>query len=418
MTLIVILYGFINLLFALFLIKIEAKRNSPFVLMWVSLSIIYFVPSITDVFLGYVSPHQFSVSYYLTEYVILKSQLFVFIWMLAYYLVTSFMFKGNKFNLNMKGASQRPVDKYVFGTVFFISFLSLFYYVRTFGFSNVITMGFLDFREVMPFYIRAGLIYTQFFIVGMALYYYVQGRYKLSVLTVLYLLFLFSFVGGSRQPLAILALAFFFLIFQSKRNNYKYYVFLVMLSSPFIYIMQVLLHLRNLVGLEAKLDYIAKGGFLTGELVTSSEQSLRFAFYYFIDTHGKVSSFVSFDYFFRTLLAWLPGSIAFGMKPDDFEVKMFEVFMPGYTGTMHPLLFGSVVADSGWFFLPWVILISFISVISKVVLDNLQGGVKCLYIILLCACAVMYARGAIYGMTVMLFYSSLLFLLINKVWKR
>ncbi len=134
-----------------------------------------------------------------------------------------------------------------------------------------------------------------------------------------------------------------------------------------------------------------------------SEENVRYAFYYFIQNADNLNGYFTFEYFFRTLLFWLPSSLdIFDIKPQDFEYKMFADYMNGQEGTMHPTIFGSIYADSGWFFLPWVIFLSAIFYFLPIYIRRFNGVVFfCIWSTALFY-SFMLARGSIYASIVVL----------------
>lgn len=414
-----LIFSLINLVSALFLVHFEYRRNSPFALMWIALSVVYFLPVFTDFGRSVVQAHFFSVEFVLTLEIIAKAQLYALMFMISYYifsrLTESLMAK--KFERLSSSDSILSSDKLAasfYIGILLLSVLSLCAYVAIFGVAKVLSMGFTDFREALPFYLRVGLVYSQIFIVGIGVYCFIKRRFKIMLSLALYLLFLFLFVGGSRQPLIILAVTLLFAYTQTKPKGLFLYYSSLVASFFLIYVLQIFLQVRNLRGWEQKIDYILSGEFITAPLTASSEYGLRMAYYYFIDNVSTIHSFGNFDYFLRTLLSWLPSRLSLGLKPPDFEAEMFAAYMPGYTGTLHPTLFGSVLADAAWLFLPWVILLVVIINLSKALYNSLKLSYRCMYAAVLCASAIMFARGGIYGMTVFIVYSSLLFYLLNR----
>lgn len=384
-------------------------------LIWLSLAIVFFIPSLSDLGEGDVKPHSLSISYYLTYEYLIAAHIYAFFIMLTYSLIMFVLFrnvyKGFDLNLTMK---KEAGDRFFITLVLGISLVSLFSYINRLGLNNVMAMGFLDFRESIPFHIRIGLIYTQVFVGAIALYYYFNKKIMYCCLVLSYLTFLFIFIGGSRQPIVVTFLAGFFYLAQHKQKI-SYYYLLITFSIPAIYLMQLLLSLRNINGFEAKINFILSGQFIEALHEASDESNLRYVYYYFVNNFSDIEGFAQFDYLARTLLAWLPSAFSFGMKPIDFEVTMFKVFMPGYNGTMHPLLFGSIVSDSGFFFIPWLLLIASVVLLSSIFSRDLTGLVKFLFVTVLCLYAVMLARGAIYGVTVMVLFTGLFIFFVRNI---
>jgi len=163
---------------------------------------------------------------------------------------------------------------------------------------------------------------------------------------------------------------------------------------------------RNLSGIDARLEALP-GVFnylvFSQERLGSSEQSLRFAFYYFVQSGMSESGFGVFSYLTRVLFFWMPSFLdPANIKPGDFEYIMFASYMPGYVGTMHPTFFGSLYADGGWFIIPWLIFFVavynstsfFLKKYNGICFFAIWGAYAYLYM--------MMARGSLYGPFVVL----------------
>ena len=415
-----IIYYFItiiNISFCFFLIKKEHGRKNPFALLWLSLSIIFFIPSLADPFMDISKSHLYSVIYDLNIENLIFSQIYALLWMFLYYLITSVLFKTCRLLVGgiKKNQQDNIIDNLLYLLIILVSFLSIVYYLFLVGFHNGFEMDFLEFRESIPLFLRIGLIYTQYFICGIAAYYFSIRKFYIASLCACYLVILFLFIGGSRQPLAILALTTIYMVAQNSKYGFLYYFAIIIASPILIFCLQVLLELRNIHSFDERIGYLFNGAFLSSGISTSSEQNLRFAYYYFVENFKNLDGFFEFSYFSRTLLAWFPSFYSEGIKPSDFEVTMFEAYMPGYTGTMHPLMFGSTISDTGYMIIPWVFLISFIVFISNLLLNKFTGKLRSIYLGVMCSCAVMYARGAIYGISTLLLYSSVVLIVVHML---
>ena len=223
-----IIYYFItiiNILFCFFLIKKEHDRKNPFVVLWLSLSIIFFVPSLADPFLGVAKSHLYSVAYDLSIENLIFSQIYALLWMFLYYFITSVLFKNCRLLVGGIKINQQDniIDSLFYLLIILVSFLSVVYYLFLVGFHNAFKIDFLEFRELVPLYLRIGLIYTQYFICGITAYYISVRKFYISSLCGCYLVFLFLFIGGSRQPLAILVLTIIYMFVQNSKYGFLYY---------------------------------------------------------------------------------------------------------------------------------------------------------------------------------------------------
>lgn len=126
-----------------------------------------------------------------------------------------------------------------------------------------------------------------------------------------------------------------------------------------------------------------------------SELSLRYFYYSYVSGESYIESFFTLKYFFRSLMAPVPSFIA-PFKPENFEYDM-HLAASGLNATMHPTMFGSIYADSGYFGLVWVILIVFYIYIIPMLLKPKTKLSTFILFGVLATSSLMIARGAIYG---------------------
>ena len=254
---------------------------------------------------------------------------------------------------------------------------------------------------------------------GLGCYFFIKKQFfKFSIVSSFYI-FLYFVFGGSRQPLIAFILPFIaYYSIGGSKVNYKFIYLTIFISLFSKFIFDAMIFIRNLPSFNDRLEALSAPSelFISISSREGSEGNVRYAFYYFIQNASIENGYFGFNYLVRSFLFWLPSSIDFlGIKPKDFEYKMFFDYMNGREGTMHPTFFGSIYADSGWFFLPWVICISVAFYFLPIYIQRFKGVT---YFCLWSTClfySFMLARGSIYGSIVVIAVGIVFAILINKI---
>lgn len=230
-----------------------------------------------------------------------------------------------------------------------------------------------------------------------------QRRYLIFAFAIIPLAVPIVVFGGARQMLAISIFACAIVIIQRfglKNGSMIAAVFLIVPIAEFV--LEALKYVRNLPDFEARLAFLKND--LVGWSSTREfgESALRYV-YYSISQGVVIDGRGEFSYFLRSLMFWLPSYFdIFSIKPIDFEYKVFSGIMGGLSGSMHPTFYGMLMADSGWLFLPWSLLIFLIMrVVENEILSDRAGRnylyFFCFYV------SVMWARGSIYSPLLLIF---------------
>ena len=223
------------------------------------------------------------------------------------------------------------------------------------GGDAIYTASLEDLREGPIGTLYLTLFYLQIIIVGLPAY-LILVRKNLMLGLGVFLLFAYLQIafGGSRQ---VLFIALFMIIFL----KYQKYRFLSSIAIVFAFYLtfemldialQVAKLFRNQPDMYARIALIPD--LLSGSINlsgTSSEEIIVFPMYVLL-TRDLPTHFGEFQYFFRTLLFWLPSFVDFfSVKPADFEYDIFAYIMGGREGTMHATFFGNSYADAKHFFI-------------------------------------------------------------------
>lgn len=399
--------------------KHELNYNSPFIALWFTL-LILILPSIGDLFIRQVEPHYYADMLKIDDYLLLKAQLYI-CYVLCLFRVGIF-FSSRKhtiryMDLHPVDSDNRKVDLLLF--IYSLIFLIPFYEIYSkYGLSFLSSFTFTDRRENISLLSNFILSYNLMFFAGYAAALAFYKRYKLFILIFIVYCFVFVFLGGSRQPILAIVIAVFFLYSIRSSKKLKYYVAASIVFAYSLGLLKILLYLRNLSSFTERIDALVNIGdtLQQASLNASGEGNLRYIFYYFMSDGAIKTDFFKFQYFFRTLLFWMPSFVdIFHIKPDDFEYIMFRNVMNGEVGTMHPTLFGSIYADAGYFIFPWVFLVLFIRQLMLWVLQRFEGRLNIILWSIIAFSCLMIARGAMYGPIVICLFSIFMVWLINKI---
>tara|TARA_R110001592_G_scaffold308761_1_gene582756 strand:- start:960 stop:2270 length:1311 start_codon:yes stop_codon:yes gene_type:complete len=408
----------INISIAFTFLQVELKRLGPASVFWFSVLATFLLPSVFDPLLHQVQAHEYSTSFRLDLFTLVTAQLYVLLFFMTFtlgYLLTLPRIRHRNINnspfiVQLKTGGSNGL--YWLMGFLALSIFAVFESYRAIGFLLFTDFGFVIRRESLSS-LSVFLLSYNLIICGGVLFWLVKKKlYIYTSFVLLLYLFLYFVMGGSRQPLVILLLPFVIYYLSVSRYRVFYSLMLVIFFNVFSRLLEFMLYLRNLPGLEARLDAMADIVnliFNSQEKIASSESSLRFAYYYFIQAGGSAPGFGELSYLVRTLLFWLPSRLDFfAIKPMDFEYTMFEFYMPGYQGTMHPTFFGSVFADSGWFLLPWAIFLILVYRFIIPLLAKFNG--VCFFAAwgLSAYFYMMIARGAFYGPFVALVFGLIL----------
>lgn len=392
--------------------RIEIRRRSPFLTLWLSLLFVILLPSLSDPFKGVVYPHAFAAPIELSHDVLFEYSAYLFAILLSFrfFYAVFTRFYGVKalapLSVSQDVAPRSDVAVFLYLFLVFSSVFAFIEVYQIYGVNFINQFGFSDRREGLSFLSGFLLSYPYMASAGLALWFAVNGRYALcGLLVVLYLASYFLF-GGSRQP--IVALVIPFLLYPVMRRDRSYLRFWLLLgvAALFSQIFDVMLYLRNLPGMSDRLLALANLPTVLQEISYRGEGMLRFSLYTFIDGKASWPGFFEFDYLQRALLFWLPSSIDFlGIKPDDFEYVMFANFMGGLSGTLHATLFGSIFADSGWLFLPWVLFLSAVFFFVPIYIQRFSGAAYFCTWSTLAFYGLMFSRGSLYGPLVVIAFA-------------
>ncbi|GAM33063.1 hypothetical protein P23_3606 [Acinetobacter calcoaceticus] len=399
-----------SLLIALFLTMWDLKRRSPFFLLWIVIIFLVLVPSFFDPYNRIVTPHDFASTLVISDESLLDYSFYTFLILFSFgvmYIIFNSFFKVKKIVYLIDIFKETKNNNFIFYFLLLLTSIFGFYlFYQQFGFSVLSSLDFTTRREVSSPLAGFLLSYPFMICAGLGCYFFINKNYFNFVISLFLYLILYFVFGGSRQPLIAFILPFAaYYCMRSKELNKKALTLIVLGSVFANFILNALIYLRNLPSFNDRLDAFSKPAELIFNINNreGTEENVRYAYYYFLQNADYQNGYFGFEYLLRSLFFWLPSSLdIFGIKPKDFEYKMFYDYMNGQEGTMHPTIFGSIYADSGWFFVPWVIFLSILLYFLPIYIQRFKGIV---YFCLWSTClfySFMLARGSIYGSIVIL----------------
>lgn len=388
----------INALLCIALFLRKRRANSPFQVFFMLLLLIAIIPGYSHADIGIIQFHPFSPALLIDTPAMIQTHFIILGYLLAF-LLCDFIWPSPSLKIISTEKFDSSLGFYWAFPAMIIGLLLFALYQR--GEAAIYTASFEDLREgpIGTFYLT--LFYLQIVIIGLPAY-LILIRKKLFIGFALFLLFAYLQIafGGSRQ---ILFIALFMIIFL-KFQKYRLFSSLAIVFAFFLtfemldIVLQIAKLFRNQPDMYARLalipDLLSGSVDLSG---TSSEEIIVFPMYLLL-TRDLPTYFGEFQYFFRTLLFWLPSFLDFfSVKPDDFEYDVFAFVMGGREGTLHGTFFGNSYADTKQFFVVWV---AFFALFFKFMENMLRrfDGVE--YVMIWSACvyfSVMTARGSLYA---------------------
>lgn len=416
-------YSILSILILVFLFLWDLKRRSPFFMLWIAILFIVILPSLSDPFNRVVTPHQFASTLIIDDNSLVIYALYGFLILLSIAFCYIFLYMSFDRHIKVSYLKYKNIKrdkKSIYYLLFLmVSLIGFYFFYKIFGVSLLTSLDFSTRREYSSPLLSFTLSYPFMVCSGLGLYYLINKKYRHFLLVLFFYMALFFVFGGSRQPFTALIMPIIaYYIIGSEKINYRVLAAVIIISFFTTFASDLLIYLRNLPSFEERLDLVLnpKELLLMSSSREGDESNVRYAYYYFIQNSNLNNGYFNFDYFSRTLLFWLPSIVdLFNIKPNDFEYKMFFDYMNGHSGTMHPTFFGSIYADSGWFFFPWVVLLSFFIYLVPVYIQRFNGvAYFCLWSVCLFY-SIMLARGSFYGSITVIMVALLFAILIKKI---
>jgi hypothetical protein len=379
-------------------LHMEYQARSPFTGFWLTLFFVYYVFTFGDwgEYFLQLSPQTIEVDVY--PAVLLRAHLFVLVVTATLALIT-WGLAGSIPDRSAKPSGGRALALVLLGI-----FAARVAYKVWGGSYNI---GFAELRESSDVASLLMDTYLGFFVVALGIYFLFSRNYRFTAVAFGLVIANYFLFGGARQQIIIMGLAT--LVMLAMRRGWRFSAFLLVCAlMPFAKIApRFLAYLRNLGSLGERWEFVRFGDWSLVAEGTSDESQLRFAFYHFVGWDNLPTTFFSYQYLTRCLLFWLP-SFAWGIKPADFEYEMYSEFYKGAEGTLHATFFGTIFADTGWNFLPWVAIFFLLRLIWNELHLTMPDVGYWVFWFIFFYLSVMWARGSIYAPIVVLFVLAVL----------
>lgn len=386
----------VNVLLSALLFFIKARQNSPFMMFYLTLCVMFLLPAVLDRPGEVIDFHQFASPVHLTFDGLSIAHLFIFL------VLFGFLVLESRWPLKRKIQLSKTVSYYsCLLPPAFVLASGLVGYV--FYGSGLLYASFTSVRAGEFGLVSLVLAYFSILSIPSAALALSKDRYVSCLFALIPLIIPIAIFGSARQPLVISVFAISFVMLQKLKVKNGYMMVVMVLLVPVAeLILEILKQVRNLPDFGSRVQFFIGG---LGQLDLSGqygESRLRFV-YYIIVNGVEIEKSGEFTYLLRALFFWLPSAIdVFSIKPDDFEYSIFSAVMGGRSGTMHPTFFGILMADAGWFFIPWVVMTFIVMRFIENALLSRKVGLNYLYFFCFYV-AVMWARGSIYAPLVLLF---------------
>lgn len=411
MSIIVVL---INILACYYLFQRARNRNSPFQIFYLTLLALVIAPGLLDAIMHPRFLHPAAGYVYVFDATILRTHAIILLYLLTF-IALDLLIPSPTLELHPTGSSIIRLG--VYGLIFVGLLLVILVLIRTLGITAIKRLSFTDLRSGgFLTYTSLLMTYTQLLIVGLPAILLVVMKKRIEAFAVLATFFAIAFfLGGSRQVVAISLAVMAVMMLRNVKPSYV--AVTAVLSVTYVdFIMRVFKLIRNTTGFENRINVIMSAWSGAVDLSgTSSETGIRF-FNYMIMRQPLPDIFHNFDYLIRSLLFWLPSQLdVLGIKPEDFEYKLFAYLMGGRHGTMHATFFGSSFADAGWLFPVWVVWIKmFMLAFDKAIVKGDEVGRWFLWSTGVYA-SIMFARGSLYAPVVVGFVAIIILMIQNFI---
>jgi len=268
------------------LLKIHVRLRSPHIFFWIGIISLFILPSVADPFIPEFKGSVFSVWFKSNIETLIHAQAIAFVALSAFYAL-------NKL-LPIASYSQKPFNKGKEVELFFpifllaLSLIPILELIQRFGPLFFINLSFTDRRESLSYLGQFLLSYNVICAAGLVYWAYSQNRKFLTALSAVYYLAIFSFIGGSRQPIIAVFLPFFaFYIFDARQKFLKLGT-IILTMQMVISALATLLVLRNQASIYDRIDLLLNPAELLNLTIDRpSDTTVRFAFYYYIENFEK-----------------------------------------------------------------------------------------------------------------------------------
>lgn len=345
-----ILFGIVQLILIGYILYDEVVKKSPAVFMWATLFLMFALPHTITVF---ILDKEYSID------VVTKASAFVVAFCLLY---IAFRRKRKVDYVNLaynKLSLESTTVKGSFFEILCVALLiaSIAIYMAEFIISQggLLNTSWQNARAVGESYVSLSGLAVRIILTfsGLTLYFFLTRRKFMSLFIVALLVLMVLLTRNRVQVIPVLVLPIAIALLKIKEVKPKHIILAGFMAVAVIYIVYGIRAFRWLGTLQHALDvftwdYMNRTilGFLKDQ---DGELGLRRIFYFFIDNNNQFEGFNKGSTYLRMLLVFLPSKLAFGLKPESFDLTMGQAIGMIEGGSTHPTLFGDCFGNFNWF---------------------------------------------------------------------
>lgn len=388
-TLFYIIILIISYLFCLFL---EFRRNSCFIVLWMGLGLIFYLPIIIDLIFQYKS-------YKYTTYQ--HAVYFALFFNLFYFLIRLIFGRKITYSLEIKHSKINKIFLWACNLCLIFSVIGVLVYYVISGIS-ITTVTWAD-KHALGTPIN---IMTYFYYFGcMSLFLSFLMKNKVVLITSLVFIIIFIVLTQSRAIIipAIVPFLIYILIYKKKILTFS----LIALGSVlFFFLLQQIRYANGLNNFFNTSPIVILENTKDKILSKDNEFALINAFYEIIERPYSLTRYGEFITFKRMLLVFYPDPINrishyYQIKPLDFTSDIYTHYYGYKKGTFHPTFYGLIYANAGFYFgiLSAIFFGLIISVFDHIFNYLVKNNKIIIYFCVLIACchmSLLWARGSIY----------------------
>ncbi|MTG98557.1 oligosaccharide repeat unit polymerase [Myroides sp. BIT-d1] len=419
------IFGVLQLLLIIVIIKREYDNKSPVIFMWATLLIMFAIPHFITVL--------FKSSNY-SDSVLFEASVFVTLFCIIYLLSRVLLFKANRIVLN-SNLFRIPINKEQIFTIlliglFLVVAFKFYMIVKTAG--SLFSSSWATGREISNsenYLSLSNLILSMYYPFSSVLLLSLINKKRKYVIWSSLIIILCVLVTRNRIEILPLLISYI-LYYISKGANLSlkkivYFSFVGLVSMYLIYALLIFRHYGTFGDFISNFEFNDFNSRIFDKVSEGGELNLREVFYYFIENDNNFKDFEKGHTYIRMLLVLIPTSFSFGIKPPDFAITMGAAYMPYLQGfSTHPTLFGDAYANLGVFGCLLGVFWAFFAFFWDNVIRNLKSSLaRVMVVVSLCSSYIIIARGSVYnafaififGLIIIYFYSIVSKIFLSKV---
>lgn len=407
-----IVLAIVQLILCIFLAIYEYKNKSISVFFWAVIIVIFSIPHLLGII--------FQNTEYSTE-IMIKASIFVILFDLLYFFTRIIITKKNNSitgldEVDVKQELDKESNKRIYRKIFIINIIVMLIFTTylVFKFDKISNLSWGEvYLESLNKEGIKDVILENIKSINHLLFFSVSGlfvisyfnNYKKTMIIVIAGILYYCIITRNRITILPLMVGIILIYIIKNRNiKLKQIISISLIGILCIYVVYGILIFRHAGDTQTFLENYTLKTFnqevANSILNSDGELGLRNIFYYFIKIENNFPGLGEGATYRRLALIFIPTSLSFGLKPNDFAITMSSAYtgnLNNMTYSVHPTFFGDAFANFGWLgiFLGalWAILIYIIDkriykqeYIYKILLNVIWG-----------TAFVIIARGSIYN---------------------